>query len=168
MPIWIIVGIVVLVLVILGIIGSSKGVYSTQQGAGNSASVGKGSLSAGRETVAYFGDGIVYDRNMVNIGAYKLNTERAGAYDIIFENKNVGSYTIRENSESLIMWNGINPWDMEVVGKIYSEGSIIPEKDNYEVMLYRGDPIGASAAYVILCYEFPRCGVSNYAQYFVK
>jgi len=160
---WIIAGIVVVVLIISYIIGKKEEAGKT----GKTASAGKGSLIAGRETIAYFKDDVVYDRNMVNIGTYKPSDINTGwHYDFIFDDKIVGYY--QSTGDDIKIWRqGKNLWDMECVGRIYSNDCIVPEKDNYEVILFTGDSVGAAAAYVILCYEFIKYD-NNYMQYFIK
>ena len=165
---WIIAGVVVAVFIIFVIIGNLIDPSGAQQSAGKIVPAGKGKLMAKGVTLAYFADGVVYDRNMVNIGAYKPGgTMGEGGYSFIFDDKIVGYYSI--TGDDIRVWRqGNKPYDIDIVAEMYSgASSIIPKDDNYEVALCTGDPAGAAAAYIILCYEFTKFS-TEYMQYFMK
>jgi len=122
------------------------------------------------EIIAYFGNGIVYNRNMNDDGGkYKPSETSSYDYDIILWNKIVGHCQSEGDDGYGFIYKktGDLIYERESIGEIGFQHSIIKPEKGSENMFFTGDPIGAAAAYVIFCCEFAKFD-TYYARYLIK
>lgn len=107
--------------------------------------------------IGYYKDGIVYSEHMTEIGTYR--NREGDSYDFFCENDQnpIGSidYSVA-NGYSLVFEYENYPQGCNFVAEIWHTDSshyISPkDEENYLSVTYSDEPIGAAAAYIILCY----------------
>ena len=103
----------------------------------------------GKDNVlAYFKDGAVYSDKKAELGTYSDNG------DFKYDGKIIGSYSPSDSGGIIYLWENY-PSGMQKVAEFWNGQEYIhPDDESVQTIVFKGDPVGAAAAFVILYYGY--------------